>query len=262
MKTAYFDCFAGISGDMCLGALIDAGASPNKLVEMLQSLDVPGWKLEIDRVSKRGIAAAKVNINIDDHHHGHHHHDDHHHERNLPAILKIIGESSLPVPVKETASKIFTKLAEAEAKVHGSTIDKVHFHEVGAVDAIIDIVGTALALHLLGIKRVVASPLPTFHGFATAAHGTFPLPAPATAELIKGVPLRTRDVEGELVTPTGAAIITTVAECFGSLPSMRMSSIGYGAGSADRDFPNVLRDVLTRSALVRWTHKLNQLPLP
>lgn len=231
MKTAYFDCFAGISGDMCLGALIDAGASADALREQLQCLPVTGWRLDVERVKKRGISAAKVNIVV----------EEQQEERNLPEILGIIDKSQLPVSVKETAAKIFTRLAEAEAKIHGSAIDRVHFHEVGAVDAIVDVVGTALALHLLGVERVLASPLPTFHGFVTAAHGTFPLPAPATLELIKQIPLRERDIEGELVTPTGAAIITSVADSFGPLPSMNVSAIGYGAGSEDRAFPNVLR---------------------
>ena len=216
---------------MCLGALIDAGASVDELRKGLQTLNVPGWDLEVERVSKRGISSAKVHVKI----------DPIQKERHLSEILGIINDAKLQEPVKSLASKIFARLGEAEAKVHGFPVEHVHFHEVGAVDAIIDVVGTALALHLLGVERVFSSPLPSFHGFVKLAHGTFPLPAPATIELIKGVPLQGRDVEGELVTPTGAAIITSIAEAFLSMPSMQILSIGYGAGNAEYDFPNALR---------------------
>jgi len=235
MSIAYFDCFAGISGDMCLGALIDAGAPQEELVSGLKTLKVPGWHLRVSKVSKNGISASKVDVEMA---------SAGHRERRLPEILKIIAKAELPGSAKELASRTFQRLAEAEAKVHGVPVEKVHFHEVGAVDAIVDVVGTALALELLGIDHVISSRLPSFHGFALTAHGTFPLPAPATLELVKGIPMSERDVEGELVTPTGAAIITTSAESFGPMPSMKVSSVGYGAGAADYDFPNALRVVI------------------
>ncbi|HOM70740.1 MAG TPA: nickel pincer cofactor biosynthesis protein LarC [Armatimonadota bacterium] len=236
MKIAYFDCFAGISGDMTLGALIDAGADVEKLQDALSGLHLHGYKIEVKSVEKSHIMATDVNVEVDDHHH--------HHHRGLTHIREIIQQSGLSGWVKDTAIRIFTRLAEAEAKVHGSTPDEVHFHEVGAVDAIVDIVGTAICLELLDRPKVVASPLPTFHGFATGAHGTFPLPAPATVELLQGVPLRRFDVEGELVTPTGAAIITTIASEFGSMPSMSINKVGHGSGKKEREFPNLLRVIL------------------
>jgi pyridinium-3,5-bisthiocarboxylic acid mononucleotide nickel chelatase len=235
MRIAYFDCFAGISGDMTLGALVAAGADFETLRESLASLPVHGYELQSATVKKMGIAATDITVALSHHHH---------HHRRLGDIVEIINGSTLSDDIKSTSIRIFTKLAEAEAHVHGSTVDDVHFHEVGAVDAIVDIVGTAICLELLGIDRVEASPLPLFHGFVESAHGTFPLPAPATAELIKGIPVRGRDIEGELVTPTGAAIVTTLASKFGSPPDFRIESIGYGAGKADRDIPNVLRVVI------------------
>jgi len=238
MKIAYFDCFAGISGDMCLGALIDAGADAGELSKRLGALNLPGWKIEIASTRKAGISATKASVSI----------EAKQEQRTLHDILSIIEHTSFPEAVVSSVRRAFTRLAEAEAKVHGVAIEEVHFHEVGAVDAIVDIVGSALALHMLGIDRVLSSPLPSFHGFAKSAHGVFPLPAPATLELIRDVPVRTRDVEGELVTPTGAAIITTLADYYGPIPSMRVSSIGYGAGTSDYDFPNVLRIVIGEEA--------------
>lgn len=236
MKILYFDCFAGISGDMTLGALIGVGADIEKLREGLSSLDVSGYDFEVMSKIKGHIAATDINIVIDGQHHNHH--------RRLGDILAIIQGSELSDWVKDTASRVFRRLAEAEATVHGSTPDDVHFHEVGAVDAIVDIVGTAICLELLGRPEVVASPMPTFHGFATGSHGTFPLPAPATVELLKGIPWRKVDAEGELVTPTGAAIITTIASDFGAMPPMTVDKIGYGAGKQDFAFSNVLRVML------------------
>jgi len=234
MKIAYFDCFAGVSGDMCLGALIDAGVQADELTRRLRSLGIGRWQLEVSRTRTRGVSAVAVRVAV----------EGKQKERRLPDILRIIERAELPTSAKTLATKAFTRLAEAEAKVHDVTVEEVHFHEVGAVDAIVDVVGSALALNMLGVERVFASRLPSFHGFATSAHGTFPLPAPATVELIKGVPLQSRDVEGELVTPTGAAIITSAAESFGPMPSMRIESVGYGAGTAEREFPNALRVII------------------
>lgn len=232
MKTAYFDCFAGISGDMTLGALIGAGADPDKLRESLATLHLPGYQLAVAHGPKGHIFATDVSVHVD--HHEHHH-------RRLGDIMGIIAQSELSGWVKQVSGDIFQRLATAEATVHGTSPEEVHFHEVGAVDAIVDIVGTAVCLELIGRPEVVASPMPTFHGFAKGSHGTFPLPAPATIELLRGVPWRTLDIEGELVTPTGAAIISTIATQFGPMPAMEVDSVGYGAGKNDHDFPNLLR---------------------
>lgn len=233
MKIAYFDCFAGISGDMTLGALIGAGADPGRLREALDRLGVGGYRFEVGTRMAGPIAATDVQVLLD---HGHHHH-----HRRLPDILEIIQSASLSDRVRQTAGRIFRRLAEAEARVHGSTPEEVHFHEVGAVDAIVDIAGSAICLEMLGWPKVVASPLPTFHGYAKGAHGVFPLPAPAAAEILRGIPWRKLDIEGELVTPTGAAIIREIAAEFGPLPAMTVESIGYGAGKSDFGIPNALR---------------------
>ncbi|MEN6370528.1 MAG: nickel pincer cofactor biosynthesis protein LarC [Armatimonadota bacterium] len=235
MKIAYFDCFAGISGDMTLGALIGVGADPEKLCKSLSSLGVDGYTLEVKKIEKNHIAATDVEVVLEHHHH---------HHRRLGDILAIIDDADLSDWVKEKSSAIFKRLAEAEATVHGSSPEDVHFHEVGAVDAIVDIIGTAICLDLLGRPKIVSSPMPTFHGFATGSHGTFPLPAPATMELLKGVPWRELGAEGELVTPTGAAIITTLSSDFGQMPPMSVETVGYGAGTQDHGFPNVLRVML------------------
>ncbi len=239
MKIAYFDCFAGISGDMTLGALIDAGADSDKLRQALSSLNISGYHIEINKIEKGHISATDVEVVLDEHQH---------HHRHLGDIVQIIENAKLSDWVKKTSEKIFTRLAEAEATVHGSTPEDVHFHEVGAVDAIVDIVGSAVCLDLLGRPKVVSSPMPTFHGFATGAHGTFPLPAPATTELLKGIPWRPLGVEGELVTPTGAAIIAAIASSFGDIPLMAVKSIGYGSGKKEREFPNLLRVMLGQTA--------------
>jgi pyridinium-3,5-bisthiocarboxylic acid mononucleotide nickel chelatase len=232
MKIAYFDCFAGISGDMTLGALIGAGADPERLREALAGLGVDGYRIEVGKKMAGPIEATNVHVHLDDHHH---------HHRRLNDILEIIGGANLTGRVKQTAERIFLRLAEAEAKVHGSSPEEVHFHEVGAVDAIVDIVGAAICLEMFGWPKVVASPMPTFHGYAKGSHGVFPLPAPATAEILRGIPWRKLDIEGELVTPTGAAIIREIASEFGSLPAMTVESIGYGAGKSDFGIPNALR---------------------
>ncbi|HPF39862.1 MAG TPA: nickel pincer cofactor biosynthesis protein LarC [Phycisphaerae bacterium] len=232
MRTLYFDCFSGAAGDMILGALIAAGADRGALRDRIAGLGVDGFDLSIEDVRKQGFAAVKVGVRwTPDHAHRHLHH-----------IQKIIDASSLSDGVKQRAMAIFTRLAEAEARVHGVTIEKVHFHEVGAVDAIVDIVGTAIALELLKVDRIVCSPLPLGSGTVKCDHGIMPVPAPATAELIKGVPIAACDETGELLTPTGAAILTTIADSFGPIPEMRIASIGFGAGTRDgASRPNVLR---------------------
>jgi len=231
MKIAYFDCFAGISGDMTLGALLDAGADEAKFRQELAKLQGIRFDLEIARVVRNGIQATDVRVLAD---------EDHHHRR-LKDITEIINSSTLSAAVKAQAVGIFRRLAEAEGAVHGTGPEEVHFHEVGAVDAIVDIVGASIGIELLEIEQVISSPLPMGSGFVEAAHGKIPLPAPATVELLKGVPVYSAGIEGELVTPTGAAIIRTLASGFGGIPSMTVRSIGYGAGKSEFPFPNVLR---------------------
>ena len=240
MKIAYFDCFAGISGDMTLGALIAVGADPERLREGLSGLGVGGYRIEVGKKITGPIEATDVQVILDQGHH--------HHHRRLNDILALIDSADLPERVKGTAGGIFRRLAEAEGRVHGCSPDEVHFHEVGAVDAIVDIVGTAVCLELLGWPKVLAGPLPTFHGYAKGSHGTFPLPAPATAELLRGVPWRKLGIEGELVTPTGAAILTAIAEGFGPFPAMTVEKVGYGAGKSDFEIPNALRILIGEEA--------------
>jgi pyridinium-3,5-bisthiocarboxylic acid mononucleotide nickel chelatase len=232
MKTLYFDCFAGASGDMILGALISVGVDQHVLVEQLQSLGVGGWQIEFERVDRSGISATYARVQTA-HEHAH---------RHLADILKIIYDSGLSDRVKDRAARIFSRLAEAESRVHNQPIEKIHFHEVGAIDAIIDICAAAVAFDLLGVENFVCSSLRVGTGMTEMAHGRFPIPPPAVAELLKGKPIYAGDIEGEFVTPTGAAIITTVCEEFGPLPAMKVEASGYGAGTRDhKNFPNVLR---------------------
>ena len=229
MRIAYFDCFSGISGNMVLGALVDAGLDVERLRAELARLPVSGYELVAEPVQKRGLRGTHVSVEV----------SEHGVERHLHDIEEIIGGSDLPDEVKRTGLAIFRRLAEAG--VHGMPLDHVHFHEVGAVDAIVDVVGAAIGLWLMGIEQVYASPVHVGCGTVTCAHGTLPVPAPATQELLRGVPIYGRDVESELVTPTGAAILTTLAEAFGSAPPMRVEQMGYGAGTRDLPLPNLLR---------------------
>lgn len=231
MRIAYFDCFAGASGDMILGALLDAGVQPEVWQGELTKLNLSGYELKIERVQKQSLTATAVRVRV----------SEGGQERGLTEIEALIRASPLPTEVKETSVEVFRRLAEAEARVHGITPERVHFHEVGGVDAIVDIVGAVVGLRLLGVEAVYASALPLGHGFVDCAHGRLPLPAPATLELLRGVPVRSQDVEGELVTPTGAAILTTLAKGFGPFPPMTVERIGYGAGQRDFPFPNLLR---------------------
>ena len=231
MKIAYFDCFSGIAGDMILGALLDAGLELNALKKELKKLPLSGYEIEVKKVKKHEIIGTKFEIKT----------QKEKKHRNLEDVFKIIDKSSLDKKIKDNSKRIFQKLAEAESFVHGVKINRIHFHEVGAVDAIIDIVGAVVALSLLRIDKVYSSPLPLSRGFVKFSHGKFPVPAPATLELCKNVPVRHTDIEGELVTPTGAAIITTLAE-FSPRLDFKIEKIGYGAGSMDlKEIPNLLR---------------------
>lgn len=232
MKTLYFDCFAGASGDMMLGALVAAGVDPRALVDELQMLDVDGWQIEFETVDRSGISSTYAKVKTR-HEHAH---------RHLADILKIIYDSRLNDRIKDRAARIFSRLAEAEARVHNQPIEKIHFHEVGALDAIVDVCGAAIGFDLLGIQQFISSPLRVGFGMTGMAHGRFPIPPPAVAELLKGRPIYAGDIEGEFVTPTGAAIITTVCGRFESLPGIEIDAIGYGAGTRNpHGFPNVLR---------------------
>lgn len=232
MKIAYLDCASGISGDMTLGALIDAGVPLAAIQDAVASLGLPGVRLATSEVKKNGFRATQLVVE----------HEPEHKHRHLHHITQMIEGSQLTGPQKDLAKRIFTRLGEAEAKVHGSTIEKVHFHEVGAVDSIADIVGAAVGWTLLEVDRIVASPIPTGQGKITIAHGTCSIPAPATGELLKGIPLAESSVPCELTTPTGAAIVTTLVDQYGPLPAMTIERIGYGAGQRDlKDQPNLLR---------------------
>jgi uncharacterized protein (TIGR00299 family) protein len=233
MKIAYFDCFAGASGDMILGALMDAGLSPETLKTELAKLDLTHYDLELKKVVKRGLGGSQAVVIVDQEHH--------HHHRHLSHIEEIIKTSTLDELVKQKSVQIFRRLAEAEAKVHRTTIENIHFHEVGAMDAIIDVVGAVAGLKAMGIQKIYCSPLHLGTGTVECAHGTLPVPAPATAELVKGFPVYSTGVPGELLTPTGAAILTTLASDFGPMPAMSVECLGYGAGTADPPIPNLLR---------------------
>jgi uncharacterized protein (TIGR00299 family) protein len=231
-KLAYFDCPSGASGDMILGALVDAGAPFEVLAGELAGLGVQGYRLERREVIKAGFRATKVDVTLSRHEAGH---------RGLRDILDILEGSRLAPPVREMAARIFRRLAEAEARVHGTTPERVHFHDVGAVDAIVDVTGACLGLHLLGVDAVHVGALPVGGGFVEGPHGRIPIPGPATAELLKGFPTLDPGIRQELLTPTGAAILTTLAAGAGAMPAMRVAAVGYGAGTMDLDTPNVLR---------------------
>lgn len=237
LKTAYFDPFSGASGDMTLGALVDAGVSIRALRAELRKLGLGGYTLSAKRIERSGIGATKIAVKVRKPRHGHRHP-----HRHLADILGIIDAADLPETDRERAGAVFRRLAEAEAHVHCCGVDEIHFHEVGAVDAIVDIVGAVVGLRLLGVERVVCGPIRTGTGFVDCAHGRLPLPAPATAQLLRDVPSIGTDVEGELTTPTGAALLTTLADAFGPRPPMAVRAVGYGAGDAERDGPpNLLR---------------------
>lgn len=286
MRTLYLDCFAGASGDMLIGALLDCGLDFEFLRRELAKLGVEGYELSVKRVDRSGISATKFDVHLHEephahahahkHNHAHHDHHDHHdhahthgqhhnhehvhaephghshqhtghehHHRSLSEIKRLIEASALDAAIKQRAQAIFQRIGEAEAKIHNIPVEQVHFHEVGAVDSIMDIVGACIGLQALGLERIISSPLHVGSGTFTCAHGTYPVPGPAAAELLRGVPTYAKDILGELVTPTGAGIIATLASEFGPMPLMRAERIGYGAGTREYPkFPNVLRAVI------------------
>jgi len=243
MKFAFFDCFSGAAGDMIIGALLDAGLPPDHLKLELGKLNLSGYSLSQEKVVKNNIAATKFNVEL----------TEKQPHRKPKEIVDIIAGSGLDDAVKRQSIAIFDRLAEAEAKVHGETVEDVHFHEVGAVDAIIDICGAVIGLKHLGIEKVFASPLSLGTGQIKTAHGVMPIPAPATAELIKNVPVKMTGIEVELTTPTGAAILTTIAD-FNIPETIEPELTGYGAGSRDlRRLPNLLR-VMTGDTIPEYEH--------
>jgi uncharacterized protein (TIGR00299 family) protein len=233
-RIIYFDCPSGAAGDMIMAALVDAGAPFESLREGLHGLDLGGWELTRHEVRRGDFRATKVDVEIDG--------AAHHHHRGLRDILAILERSRLPASVAEGARRIFERLADAEARVHGTTPEHVRFHDVGAVDAIVDVTGGVLGLHLLGVETVYVSPLPLGGGFVDGPHGRMPVPGPGTAELLRGFPVVDTGVRFELVTPTGAAILTTLGRPALRPPTMTLAAVGYGAGTRDiPGTPNVLR---------------------
>lgn len=253
MKTLYFDCFSGISGDMTIGALIDLGADIHLLESELKKLNIDDeYNLKCEKVVKKGISAMKFDVILNEtetensHHeqrqHVHHHA---HHHRHYSDIVTMIKEAEFNENIQTMALSVFEKIGRAEAKIHNIPFEKVHFHEVGAVDSIIDIVGTCILLDHLEVTKIVSSAVPVGNGHIKIAHGMYPVPAPATLEILKGLPIKATEIEGELTTPTGASILSALSEEFGPIPSFNVNSIGYGAGT--KDFPehsNVLRIIL------------------
>ena len=233
MKIAYLDCFSGISGDMFLGALVDAGLPLDRLRERLKSLALHGYRIEASREARHGISGTRFSVVVEDHQHSH---------RDLKAVRTIIQGGDLSENVKKKCIRIFESLAQVEGEIHNQPTEEVQFHEVGAVDSIIDIVGTVYGLEDLNIERVFASAIPLGSGFTQCAHGRIPIPAPATLALLKGLPLLDAGTENEMVTPTGAALVKGLAGSFGPMPPMSLECIGYGVGSRDLpDRPNLLR---------------------
>jgi uncharacterized protein (TIGR00299 family) protein len=240
LRHAYFDCFSGISGDMVLGALVDGGADLRSIEAELRKLGLEGWSISAAKVKRGEIFATQVKVETSE---GHHH-------RGLSIILQRIENAKLAARAADRARKIFTRLAEAEAKVHQLPVEQVHFHEVGAVDSIVDIVGAAIGFELLGIDEFACSAFDLGAGQVRTAHGLLPVPAPATAELLKGAPMFTSGIDRELVTPTGAAIATTLATRYAEIPQMTLKAIGYGAGCADlKEKANVLRLLIGETAV-------------
>jgi uncharacterized protein (TIGR00299 family) protein len=232
MKTLYFDCFAGASGNMILGGLVGLGVDERELIGQIKLLNIPDFEIEFTTVNKSGISAVHANVKV----------PPEQTHRHLHQIEKIIQGSGLSDKIKQRAISIFTRLATAEAKIHGIEIKKVHFHEVGALDAIIDVVGACIGFELLDIEKFACSKIHVGSGFVKMAHGKFPIPPPAVTEILQGIPIYSTEIMGELCTPTGAAIIAALSETYGEINDLQTEKIGYGAGTRDYpDFPNVIR---------------------
>jgi pyridinium-3,5-bisthiocarboxylic acid mononucleotide nickel chelatase len=261
-RVLYFDCFSGISGDMLIGACLDAGLPVDELRRALGSLAMRGYDIQVRRVLRCGISATRFEVceeaherqNDVEHGHDHHRHDrhhvhNHHPHRSLPEIFTLIETSALSSSGRDRAKDLFQRLAEAKAAIHQMAVDRVHLHEVGALDSIIDIVGAVFALDWIGADRIVCSPLNVGGGMVTSAHGVFPVPAPATVRLLADAPIYGGAVQKELVTPTGALLATSYASAFGPVPAMSIDRVGYGAGARDNpETPNVLRLLIGRES--------------
>jgi len=231
MKIAYFDCFSGISGDMTVGALLDAGLEIETLEKELNKLGLSGYQLEVNKVVKKGISATQFKVKI----------KEEGVERRFKDILDIFEKSKLNEEIKKETKKIFFNIAQAESKIHRKDIDRIHFHEIGGLDSIIDITSAVIGIKTLGIEEIYSSALPVGEGFVKCAHGVIPVPAPATLELLKNIPIYSGGIESEMITPTGAGIIGTLAKSFGERPLMKIERIGYGAGEKEFTIPNLLR---------------------
>jgi uncharacterized protein (TIGR00299 family) protein len=272
MKTLYLDIFSGISGDMFIGAMIDLGADAHKLEHELEKLELGGYHLHVARKQKSGIEGVKFDVHLADHHehshdhpydhhhhdhehhHDHHHHDEHDESRNFSEIKELISRSKLSAWVKQKSVAVFKRVAEAEGKIHGLPADEVHFHEVGAVDSIVDVVGACIALELLGKPRVLAAPVVEGTGWVKCAHGRLPVPVPATLAILgaRGIGLTQCDEPNELITPTGAALLAEFAESFGPMDNLAAEKIGFGLGTRDNATrPNVLRAILGEQSKVQ-----------
>jgi uncharacterized protein (TIGR00299 family) protein len=255
-RILYFDCFSGASGDMVLGALLDAGLPLEELRAALGSLALDGASISATKVLRAGVSATKFSVH-DHHHHEYAHSHDHstvaavahsHTHRSLAEINTLIGSSALSTSAKARARELFQRLGEAEAAIHQIPVEQIHLHEVGALDSIIDIVGAVFALEWFAADRIVSSPLNVGGGMVQSAHGLFPVPAPATVKLLQGVPVYSSGIKSELVTPTGALLISSYASAFGPTPSMTIDRVGYGAGDRDpAETPNVLRVMVGQS---------------
>lgn len=278
MKVLYYDCFSGISGDMNLGSLIDLGIDAKYLIDELHKLNLGGYKIKVSRDSRKGIEGTKVDVILHENHYEHSHDDhegehshehkvnnhshshstemhSHHEHRNLKDIQEIINSSELSSKVKELSMKIFMKVAEAESKVHGKPLYEVHFHEVGAVDSIVDIVGAAICLSYLNVDKIMSSSIELGGGFVKCAHGIIPVPAPATIEILKGIPVKLGAVPFETTTPTGAAILAASVHEFKDDKNFIINKIGYGIGNRDTEIPNVLRVMLVEETHKEVIHK-------
>jgi len=274
MKILYYDCFSGISGDMNLGALLDLGIDKEYLIDELSKLNLDGYEIKVSRGIRKGIEGTKVDVVLQEHHqehihnldeaeHAHGHEEDnhnHHEHRNLKDIKGIIEGSDLNSKIKELSMKVFMKVARAEAKVHGKPLYEIHFHEVGAVDSIVDIVGAAICLNYLNVDKIVSSSVELGGGFVKCAHGLIPVPAPATVEILKGIPVKFGAVPFETTTPTGAAILAANVDEFKDDNNFIVNKIGYGIGNRDTEIPNVLRVMLVEQAnkKVKHINKLDQ----
>lgn len=231
MKTAYFDCFSGVSGDMILGSLVDAGLEIGELESELSKLPVRGFRLQAEKTTRRGISGTRFSVDI----------KEHLVERHLQDINDIVDRSTLSDDIKSSSKRIFMELAGIEARIHNKSVAEVHFHDISALDSIIDVVGSLVGLKKLGIEAVYVSRIHVGTGFVECRHGTLPVPAPATLDLLKGIPVYSKGVDSELATPTGVGILKNVARGFGAMPEMTIEKIGYGAGSRELEIPNLLR---------------------